>query len=72
MPGVGRLVGELLVLPVEERVGRPGVGDDLVRDTGGGERRFERVDILLRDARVVPSHEPQHRAGHAPDPVDGP
>ena len=41
-PGVGRRVGELGLLAIEEAVRRTVVDDELVLDAGAGERLLER------------------------------
>src|SRR5690606_6220094 len=60
-PGIGRLLGELRLLAVEEGMRRPGISDYLVVDTGGGERRLQRGDRFGRDRRVVASHQTEDR-----------
>src|SRR6059036_2962946 len=52
-PGVVGGVLVLLLLAVEEGVGRPVIGDDLVLEAGGGQRRIERGVHLGRDVGIV-------------------
>src|SRR5262245_49926120 len=61
IPGVLRVGRELLVLAVEEAVRSTGVRDDLVLHAGLVERCVPRVDVHVRDARVVAAHQREDR-----------
>ena len=60
-PRVGRRVGELLELAVEEAVRRAVVDRDLVLDASRLECLLELADVLDRDARVGAAHQGEDR-----------
>src|SRR5438046_2593487 len=59
-PRVVALAPEFRELPVEERVGRSLVHDDLVRHARVPERPAELLDVVPRDALVRAAEEPEH------------
>src|SRR6185295_16311212 len=60
-PGIGRGLLELVVLPVEEAVRRPGIDRRVVTDPRALARGLELVDVGLRDALVGAPEDRQHR-----------
>ena len=64
LPRIGRCVGELLLLAVEEAVRRAVVRHELVLDAGLGEGLLEGGVVLGRDVLVVAGLEREDRALH--------
>src|SRR5687767_5837132 len=60
-PGVGRGIGVLVGLSVEEAVRRTVVGDQVVLDPGGAQRLLEFRDVLGRDALVGAAEQAEDR-----------
>ena len=60
-PRIGRGVGELLLLPIEEAVRGAVVNHDLVLDTGLRERLLEGAHLIDGDALVGAAHQPEDR-----------
>ena len=56
-PRVGRSVGELGGLTIEEGVWRARITDHLVLDTGRGQSLVERVDHVRGNALIGPAEE---------------
>src|SRR5260370_12325935 len=70
-PRLGGLLGELLLLAVEEAVRRAREDHDLVLDIAPGECLVELVDLRLRDTLVRAAEEAEHRALILARPVRG-
>src|SRR5438445_1898644 len=63
-----RVVAGSLVIgerAVEERVWRAGVHLEMMLDAAFAERRVERVDVAVRDARIRATHQAEHRRAHS-------
>src|SRR5690606_21055589 len=71
-PGVGGLLGELLLLAVEERVRDALVHDDLVFHTLPLQGLAEGIHDIERDAGVVTGLQAEHRSAHPVHDLDRP
>src|SRR4051794_32781681 len=71
LPRVLGGLGELLLLAVEEAVGRAIVGNDLVLDPRVTQRLLELGDVVERDRLVGAGHQREDRAGQLACALDG-